>query len=553
MHVFTSSPIRPFTLFRRVLLPALLLLAAGWGLGCYFETNDDPAIILMLRGTTAAAPVSNLHLYFHGFSSLLATLYHTWPALPWYALVLYGLLYVATVLVFSVLDGLLLGRVPAGWITALLVLFFLTAWLEHGLWFNYVRVPLLLAGAGVLFAAQRPHSRRALLLGILVFGVSWLIRPSIAVLGLLLAVPGACWLSGRRAAPILLAAALWAGIGAAVLAAGRTPQAAALRTIDVPKAYLNDYQLLRPIPRTATDTLGLQSVRAWMMADSTLITNALFQRSTRFDPDYFLHHTAPAKLQVLLNLVLRDYFPLLLLQAVLWGWVAVSTAMPGRRWFWLMQLGYAGVILALGVVLKLPPRLGLPVFDFWALSSLLYILRAGSPAPDRRLATILAVLVVAAVPYGYKTLHRRTVLQVERQRNQQLRQHLTAKLPPKALLVTDVVSATYKSANPFRNPDPHPAKMLTLTGWTTADPSQAAWRQQLTGTRSFVGAMQRLAQHGPTVRWLLTPGVAALLNRQLQALPVSHGPHMALYPQNKVAGVPTDTIRYYQAAIKAAK
>ncbi|MBO0358932.1 hypothetical protein J0X19_13320 [Hymenobacter sp. BT186] len=533
------------------MLPALLLLAAGWGLGCYFETNDDPAIILMLRGTTAATPVGNLHLYFHGFSNLLAALYHTWPALPWYGLVLYGLLYVATVLVFTVLDRLLVRRVPPSKLTALLILFFLTAWLEHGLWFNYVRVPVLLAGAGVLFAAQSPRRRSALVVGVVVFGLSWLIRPSIAVLGLLLAVPGACWLSGRRAGLIIAAAVLWAVGGAVVLNMLRTPQASALRTIDVPKANLNDYQLLRPVPRTATDTLGLQSVRAWMMADSTLVTEALFQRATRFDLDYFLRHTAPAKLRVLLSLVLRDYFPLLLLQAVLWAWVAMSTQVAGRRWFWLVQCGYIGLVLMLGVGLKLPPRLGLPVFDFWALSNLIFVFRAASAAPERRLVAVLAVLAVAAVPYTYKTLHRRTVLQAERQHNQQLRQRLTAALPPTALLVTDVLPATYKSASPFRNPDARPAKMLMLTGWTTADPSQAAWRQQLTGTRNFAAGMRHLAQQGATVRWLLTPHVANLLNQQVQTLPAVNA--ISLLPDYKLFTQPTDTIWYYQPVVETAK
>lgn len=553
MHLFTHSSIHSFTLFRRVLLPALLLLAAGWGLGCYFETNDDPAIILMLRGTTAAAPVSNLHLYFHGVSNVLAALYAAWPALPWYGLLLYGLLYVATVLVFSVLDKLLLGRVPTGWLTALLVLFFCTAWLEHGLWFNYVRVPVLLAGAGVLFAAQRPQSRVALMVGIAAFGGSWLIRPSIAVLGLLLVVPGACWLSGRRALPVLAAAVLWAAIGAGVLNVLRSPQAAALRAVDVPKANLNDYQLLRPIPRTATDSLGLRAVHAWMMADSTLVDEGLFRRATRLEPAHFMRHTAPLKLRVLGSLVLRDYFPLLLLQMVLWGWVVLASDRPGRRWFWLVQLAYVGLVLALGGLLKLPPRLGLPVFDFWALSNLLYVLRPSSRAPDRRLATILAVLAVVAVPYAYKTLHRRSVLQTERQRNQQLRQQLTAGLPPTALLVTDVLPATYKSASPFRNPDALPTSMLMLTGWTTADPSQAAWRRQLTGTRDFAAAMCRLTQRGPAVRWLLTPSVAKLLNQQLQRLPTNNGRQVSLQPNYRQSAYPTDTIWYYQPRVETVK
>lgn len=541
------------TLFRRVLLPALLLLAAGWGLGCYFETNDDPAIVLMLRGTTAAAPVGNLHLYFHGFSALLAALYQTWPALPWYGLLLYGLLYGATVLIFSVLDQLLTGRVPGAWISTLLVLFFLTAWLEHGLWFNYVRVPVLLAGAGVLFAAQRPQHRGALVLGIVAFGISWLIRPSIAVLGLLLAAPGACWLSVRRAGLVLTAAVVWAVIGAGVLGALRTPQAAALRTLDVPKAYLNDYQLLQPVPRTASDSLALRAVRQWMMADSTLINEAMFRRATRFEPTYFLHHTAPAKLRVLLSLVVRDYFPLLLLHLVLWGWVVCSPDMPGRRWFWLVQGGYVGLLLALGVGLKLPPRIGLPLFDFWALSNLVYVLGESRWPLDWRLATILGALAVAAVPYGYKTLHRRAVLQAERHHNQQLRKRLVADLPVDCLLVTDVVPATYKAASPFRNPDPQPAKMLMLTGWTTADPSQAAWRQQLTGTRNFAAGMRELLHQGPKIRWLLTSGSAAILNQQIRQASADTSAMHQLVSDYKIVNVQVDSISYYLPHVEKMK
>ncbi len=531
-----------------MLLPALLLLGAGWGLGCYFETNDDPAIILLLRGTAADAPVTNLHLYFHGVSAVLAGLYQLFPGLPWFGLVLYALLYVATVLVFSVLDQLLTGRVPPTQITGLLVLFFLVAWLEHGLWFNYVRVPVLLTAAGILFAAQRPQRLGAFLLAVAAFGLSWLIRPSPALMGLLLAAPGAYWLSGRRALPILFTAALWAGVGAGVLAMASSPQAKALAALDVPKAHLNDYQLLRPTPHTAPDSLALQAVAHWMMADSTLVNEAMFRRATQYEWSWFLGTIVPLKVQVMLRLLVRDYFPLLLLQALLLVWVATTRSLPQRRWFWLTQAGYVGLLLVLGIALKLPPRVGLPLFDFWALSNLLYVLRDTQPIPPARpLALVLLALAVAAGPYAYKTWHRRTVLLAERHHNQQLRAQLTATLPTNILLVTDVLPATYKAASPFRNPEPHPAKMMMLSGWTTANPSQAAWRRQLTGTRNFAESMRRLARLSSRVRWLLTPGGARVLNKQLR---IKDSPVTQLAPEPKAFTAVIDTLRYYQPVRK---
>jgi hypothetical protein len=92
-------------------------------LGIYYETNDDLAIIQLLRGNTAAAPVTNLHLYFHGLAWVLAGLFRLLPAVPWYGVLLYTLLYAATALTFAVLDKLVRHRVAPELVTVLLVLF----------------------------------------------------------------------------------------------------------------------------------------------------------------------------------------------------------------------------------------------------------------------------------------------------------------------------------------------------------------------------------------------------------------------------------------------
>ena len=535
----------PATLFRRVLLPALLLLAVGWGLGGYFETNDDAAIILLLRGTTAAAPVPDLHLYFHGLSALLMGLYQLAPAVPWYALLLYGLLYAATVGAFTFLDRLLAGRVPASWVTVLLVLFFVVAWLEHGFWFNYVRVPVLLAGVGLLLAVQRPASRRLLVLGVLAFGISWLIRPSAALLGLLAVVPGAWWLSGRQALPVLAGALLWAGLGAALLGATQTAPAKAYRTLDVLKSNLNDYQLYRPTPRTAPDSLGMRAVRHWLLADSALVNPALFRRAGTLDVPYFLRETAPAKAGLLLRQLARDYFPLLLLQAVLLGlvlWQHSAGKQPGRRrWFWLAQAGYVGFVLALGIILKLPPRVALPLLDLWALSNLAHVLPRAAPSRVRGVvALLLAALALAAGPYAYKTLHRRQILRAEQLRGQSLRRALAG--PPVLVVVADVLP--YKAANAFRNPDPRPVRLLLLAGWTSADPSQPLLRQRLSGTRSDPASLVRLLRRGAAVRWLLTPTGAALVNQQL--LPYQPAAYrLVLVPAAGPAASPSDEAKLH--------
>ncbi|OWP61625.1 hypothetical protein CDA63_18410 [Hymenobacter amundsenii] len=504
-----------------LLLPLLLLLAAGWGLGYYYETNDDLTIVALLRGTTAAAPVSDLHLYFHGYAALWSWLYAAAPAWPWYGLTLYGLLYAATVLGAAVLWRVLRARTGVGAALALLVLFWMVGWLEHGFWFNYVRVPLLLAGAGVLFAAQRAPARWALLVGVLAFGLSWLIRPSAAVLGFVVALPGAWYLAGRRVGPIVAGAAAWAVLGALWLHLTWSPQAATFRRLDVLKSNLNDFQLAAPPrgPLRPADSLALAAAQAWQLGDSTLVNEASLDRVAPFRLGYFLRHTAPAKLVALARQLPRDYFPLLLLLAA--TGTLVLRAGGGHRGFWLVQAGYAGLLLGLGTLLKLPPRLALPLLDFWALSNLIYLWQL-RPLPRHSLAVLLLVLLATAIPYGYKTRHRSQVLPQEARANYEQRERLTQLARGTQIVVSDALEETYKSASPFtegvvmqlipyRLPGP---VWLSVRGWQTLHPSQVALRKQLTGTRDFTGALRNLGQR-TDVAWLLTPKAAALLNGQL--------------------------------------
>ncbi|RYU78227.1 hypothetical protein [Hymenobacter persicinus] len=535
---------------RVVVLPAALLLLAGLALGCYYETNDDVTITLLLRGVAAAAPVTDLHLYFHGLAPLLAGLYTHFPALPWYGLLLYGLLYAATVLAFAVLDRLLRGQVTAGALVGALVLFFGLAWLEHGLWFNYVRVPVLLAGVGLLYAAQRAERLPALLLGLLAVGLAWLIRPSAALLGLLAAVPGALWLARRRGAVVIAAVTLLLGVAQLTLSLTRTPAEATYRRLDVLKSNLNDYHLYQIHPQSRLDSLGVRAVAHWALGDSTLVNEALFRRATRFEAGTFGREQVPAKLLTLVSQLVRDYFPLLLLQLGLGLEILRNPRRyEGRGRFWLVQAGFLLLILGLGSGLKLPPRIGLPLLNLWTLSNLSYVLRV--PRRPVRLAPLsTAALLLVVLLYGYKTIHRGQVLKQEQQQN--VRQLAAWLGPPPRVLVGAGLETLFKSWSPFAEPAFAPHSVLSLTGWQTLDPSQPALRQYLTGTRDQPAALRRLAAR-PAVRWLLAPAVVPWVNSYLAATRQPGQPALVLSAARPVGAGETEQPRQYQVRVETMK
>ncbi|TGE28895.1 hypothetical protein [Hymenobacter metallicola] len=517
---------------RVVVLPALLLAATA-GLGCYYETNDDLSITLLLQGSTAAAPVTDLHLYFHGLAPLLAALYQQWPGLPWYGLTLYGLLYAATGLAFAVLDKLLRTRLPARFLVLVLLGFYALAWLEHGLWFSYVRVPVLLAGSALLLAAQRLGRRRILAVALLAVVLAGLIRPSAAGLGLLVAAPGAMWLAGRRGASLAGGALALVVVGSGVLALTSSALVANYRTLDVLKSNLNDYQLYQPTAHTSTtDQLGLTAVGHWAFGDSTLVNQALFARSTRLQPDYFLPAVLPAKLTTLGSLLVRDYFALLLLQVLLWLRVAQSQRYPHRQRFWLAQLAVLGLLVGLGGLLKLPPRLGMPICSLWLLSNLAYVFQDSRRQLPRFSPAFFAVLILLLLAYAFKTTHRVQVLRQERARGLAVLLPLQTLTQQGQLLVAAGLESAYKSQSPFQVLHFAPGSVVALTGWPTLDPSQAPLREQLTGTRHWPTALTRLAAR-PQAQWWLAPEIVPWL----QAYWSAHGWRATL--QSYAPAVPT--------------
>ncbi|WP_133273157.1 hypothetical protein [Hymenobacter radiodurans] len=220
------------------------------------------------------------------------------------------------------------------------------------------------------------------------------------------------------------------------------------------------------------------------------------------------------KLATLGRLVVRDYFPLLLLNALIFVSLMRSSPTRGRLIFWLTQVAFSLLILGIGVGLKLPPRLGLPLFTLFTLGNVIYWLRLPPPArvPFPRL--VVSLLILTTGIYGYKTLHRKQLLAAERSRHESYLTALNRATVGGQILVTANLEVAYKSLSPF-NVYALPQPQMPLTGWATLHPSLPTLRQQLTGTRDFSTSLYRLAER-PGVRWVLAPEIVPFLQRYAQ-------------------------------------
>ncbi|NRT17818.1 hypothetical protein HNP98_000625 [Hymenobacter sp. 9A] len=537
---------------RVVPLPLGLALAVAAGLGSYYETNDEGALAWLFGGVAAAGPVPAVALYFHGYGHALAAAYAAAPAGPWLGLLLAALLALATVGAFDVLDALLGPWLRPGPRAGALAVFFGAGWLEHWLWFSHVRVAALLAGAALLWAARRPGRRGPLLLGLAALLAAWLLRPGVAALGAAAAVPGVLLLAGgwRRAAPLLLGAGLLLAGATALETLGQSAAGARTRAYDTLLAQVLDYEQLQPAPRTAADRLGVAATRLWLLGDSTATNPALYRRAYRFEAATFFGRTVPAKLAERLPLLARDYFPLLLALAA--SWALARRRGPARgRGFWGVQAAFAGALLLLAGALKLPPRLALPLLDFWLLNNLIFLLASpseppvlglpggGLPGPRYALGVVVALVLAA---YAAKTAHRCLVLGLERARHERTLAELARRTAgrPRVLAGT---TELLKSLSPFRSYALGPGAVLGLSGWPAHDASQPALRRALTGAPGQAEALRRLARRPPPgAAWVLAAPEAAWLNAAARRGPP--GQRWALRPGPALA---TDSsLRFYR-------
>ncbi|SFP83810.1 hypothetical protein SAMN04515668_0517 [Hymenobacter arizonensis] len=556
-----------------VVLPLALVLATVATLGSYYETSDDTSFAWLFSGVLALKPVVSLPLFFHGYGHALAAAYTAAPHVPWLGLLTASLLAVATTLTFAVLDKLLRPYLKPRALVLALVAFYFLAWLEHWLWFSHVRVSILLAGAVLLFVAQRPANRSALMLGVAGIGAAWLIRPSLALFGFGLSVPAALLLADnwRRLVPILCTAALGLGLATVMLSALQTDAESQMRQRDNYLARILDFDQLRPVPRTTADSLGTAAVEQWLLGDATLVNTAFVQRAYKFNSTDFLGRTLPAKLRLRAGLVARDYFPILLaLAAIIFGVLRQRQATTG---FWLTQIGFGGILFVFAGLLKLPPRIALPIFDFWLITNLVFWCRAvhflasdGAKSTQdnltqkadfflpkslasRWVGAGLAVLIVAL--YGVKNLHRYQVLQKEQKQHElALREIAENSLPVGNRARIRVLAGTsdlLKSLSPFKTYSLGPGPVVMLSGWQSHDPSQAHLFQALGGTPQSIASLRQIARNAPNTQWLLTGESAYWLNRRFY-FDAGGQPALILVPVRALAA--DTSLHYYRVVIR---
>ncbi|MDQ2795182.1 MAG: hypothetical protein M3Y12_14415, partial [Bacteroidota bacterium] len=378
------------------------------------------------------------------------------------------------------------------------------------------------------------------------------------------------------------------GLAFGLVALRQTPAEAQVQARDAKLARILDYEQLRPYPRTPADSLGTAAIGLWLFGDSTVVDPVLRGPVYRFEAARFFGRVVPAKLALRTGQVLRDYFPIVLALLLAAG-AMLRVRRPAPRGFWLVQLGFAAGLVALAGILKLPPRLALPLLDCWLLTNLIFWLptrpaaaspaaaaanttagAAGRPAiflrggePDVRFSSLsiaplvrflgVGLLIAVTGLYAAKTWHRHRVLRLEQRQHE----NALAAIRQQGGLV-QVLAGTndfLKSLSPFRAYSLGPGPVLQLTGWPAHDGSQAVLRQAIAGTPDQTECLRRLANRPNTgaasrVLWVLTPETAAWLGRRTRV----DSPPLLLLPQRPLLpSGPDSSARLYQAALDVKK
>lgn len=540
----------PFSrrLLRIVLLPLLLLGAVYGAGGFYYESNDDLTIVLLVRGITAAAPVSNLHVYLGWWGPFLATLYTWVPEFPWYDALLTLLVYVSLVVAFYVLEAIAWST-QCRWRTLVLELvFFGATYVPHLVQMNFTRPALLLGtSAGLLLALPAEGRRTAgrwAVVGLL-FVAGWQLRSQAAELGALLTVPVLLLHSWRRAFGAVLGLMALAGLLILETRLEDSPAGATYIHINNIRTQAFDYQRYSFVLRTPADSLAYATLDMGMGPyDTGLVNEAFFQRCLR--PAVAANGTTSrAVMQVIFtDLKQRQCLAVAL---TLYGWFLVMGALrrgalSGRqRAVWVFGL-YQGFFWALylGVALYFHPvpRVAHPMITAYLLTNLVMLhgfmgLDLSAPRLSRTellgwsfiltSALLLTVVREWRIVRAIQALERNHAAYLVQLRNEAGGNIL-------------VEGGLYSVLDHLRLFKPYEflayRRILTLGGWSIYDPSQPALRRYLTGQEHTAVALLALGRQ-PRVVWVLHPAFATIVAKYLNFRlhrPPNHQIHLLPVP-----------------------
>jgi hypothetical protein len=369
--------------------------------------------------------------------------------------------------------------------------------------------PWLLSGAFFLTAlCIRPS---AALLGLLVVGPAVLLRQS---------TPGRRWQGGAPLAFLLalgLAFFLWRHWH-------QSPAARQYQRLDLWKSAILDYDIYQPRIRVAADSLAFAAIGHWLLADRQVLDEDFYRQHGGIRAAY-MGAQAPEKIRALLSALGRDQFFILWINGLLLGGCWVARA-PGYRrvagyglYFWLL-------LAAIGIGLKLPPRVLTPCLSLYTLVQLLHGLPTARIYRNRWYKLTFFVTVLAGLGYLSKVTHR-TWLQRQRQQDHESFIAQVARASRGQVLVYSVLPDYFRSLSPLHNYDFGAAVLFPVTGWSTLDPGYAEFYRNLTGRNTFVAALLALNRQ-PHTLWLLEPGFDRFLQAYLQQF---HGTTLHLVPR----------------------
>lgn len=552
----------------------MLLLTTYLVGGARFDTNDDPTLELMLQGTAAAQPLSDLHLYFLGWARLTAALYTWQPDFPWYDLLQVIWLYVALGTTFYLLAAVMPASRRGGYLMLMGGALFGASYVLHLLQVNFTRPALLLGAVAAGLLALPPTSRPVLvarwLVAGLLFMAGWGIRPVAAELGLLLLAPVLLLQPARHwGAALLYILVLGGGLTAAAHLSATAAETRYAQLNEI-RTGVFDYQHYKFNLRTPADSLAYATLRLGSGPyDAKLVNDDFLRRCLRPaalpTTATVVHEWASA-----IKMLLRQWQPLawvlLLGQCAAVGWAAGRGQLRRhdyRLWVFIAYQGFFWVLyLGVGIYFHPVARVAQPMItsflvgNFLLLAGLGQLTLAGLPWRAGGI-TVASVALLLTVRHGIR------LAQESRQREQQHATYL-AQLARQTAGTVLVESGLYneldnlslfKSYGLLRH-----QRILSLGGWSTFDPSRPALYRYLTGKSDVAEALLVLC-HRPNVSWVLEPDLAVVLQKYLNARcplpaatsitlvpvaghPLLSGPQLYALKETKAAAVTQHSVTY---------
>lgn len=518
-----AVPAAPGRRFNVYVLPALLILLSSLLVGSYLEVNDDVVLVLFMRGLHGGGPTTDLRPFLPGLSTILAHLYQLAPAIPWYGLTLTLGLYVALVLLFGAVERVAPAHLRGRRLTGLLVVLFVFGFLDQVLCYNFTRPALLLgAGAVLRYAAGLADGQRgrALLGAGLAFILGLGIRADGAMLGVLAALPGAWLLASRPGGSVPTLGQLVGRIVAAIApfalaivaffaltSLTRSPERVDYDQRKNQNCFLRDYNLHYPKATNPADSVRLTLVNEWMLGDKENITLDFYHRATGPDWGHFLGKPLRVKLTDAAWVVLKNFWPALLLVVLLLTRAWMAATRPGERLWLLAAPAVVGaLLLTVGGLLKLPWRVASPATAVLLTISLLGYLRWRPGRAWRAIWPVWTWLVIAVAVIGqvYLVGSLRHDLAEKGQKSAELRATLARAYPNRTLVMSLAYNRLLRNPSPFHDVDFGTCRVLPLSGWHTLEPAYPPMLERFTGQRAWPAAINQLS-HDPTTVWLLAP------------------------------------------------